>query len=1044
MMADKPFDGFSFADQLIAARAIHPAEDGVPLRLAQNPLPPRSIMKVLLLVSLLASALAAHAAPLNRTVLYITQTPMPDDSLSLTHDIAGTRLTVASTMQSPLADTTHVARGGALWIRYPGALSATNPRNLTAAAGYGGSVDGNNNATGFQGANSIAVQRPFVHWNGAKAIFAMIVGAPLSASDTTQFHWQLYEITNFAQGQTPVISYVTGQPAAYNNYQACYDTQDRIVFVSDAPIGMQAHLYPQLDEYMSLPCNTGLWQLDRTTNQVKQIVHAPSGAFSPFIDSAGRVMFVQWDHLSRDVFATYDRSPIVGNGDLWTQTFNGNGNFDSEGTNAPFTLGTAGNYATYNYHPEPRNFDKTAFVGTNLNSNSFNQFFPWECREDGSSHEVQNHVGRHEFGGSQAKPSFNDDDNLVPLTFAHATALNFLHVTESPSSPGTFYAVSPPEVGTHVAGPILTYTGPLGQNPDTMSVTYLTSTTAVPNTALGQSPLGTPVDIYRNPTPLSDGSMLTVHAAVTQYDTNSGTASQPKSRYDFRLRMMMASGSTLVPDTANNPTSPQNVNLSYYAGSSPITYSGAHMWELDPVEVIDRSATKPAQLTSSIASVEQTVFDEEMVHAPTFQNYLRTHNLALVVNRNSTRRDAADKQQPFNLKIATSITQTLGAVVPGVPQKIYDIGWVQLLQADALRGYTLDGQNVNASPLPGRRFMPNPLHSTLNEMPAVAGAPSGAVKLGDDGSWAAVLPAGRAVSWQMMDGAGTKSQVKERYWVSFAPGELRTCAVCHGVNTADQAGNLGVPVNKPDALRSLLQYWRANNPPGSMQHAAPAASVLKNAGTALLSVTRTGGGTGPVSVNFSTANGTALASTDYTATSGTLTWADGDTTPKTIAVSLLNNPTIAASKSLTVSLASPLYGSLGATMVKTLTLAETPLDAWRFANFGANANTPGYGQPADDADRDGQDNQSEFLAGTSPTDASSVFAAQAILNGGQVHLTFTAQPGVAYTVQYKNALSDATWLKFTDVSAPASAQSIDIVDTLSPQRFYRVVTPPAP
>jgi hypothetical protein len=992
-----------------------------------------------------AIALAAQAGPLNKTILYVTQTPMPDDVLDLGHNIAGTKLTVASTMQSPLADTAHVARGGALWIRYAG---NPTPRNLTKAAGYGGATDANDNATGFQGANAIAVQHPSIHWNGTKAIFAMIVGAPANAGDTTVFHWQLYEITNFASGQTPVISYVQGQPANYNNYQACYDTQDRIIFVSDAPRGMQAHLYPQLDEYMSLPCNSGLWQLDRTTNTVKQIVHAPSGAFTPFIDSNGRVMFVQWDHLSRDVFATYDRPPIHtsdANNETWTQTFNGNGTFASEAQNATFTAGTPANYAANNFHPEPRNFDKSSLLALGtlpdgvtpiIGSNSFNQFFPWECREDGSSHEVQNHVGRHEFGGSTARPSFNDDSNLVQLNVnaAHA-ALNLLHVAESLETAGTFYAVNPPEVGTHMAGPLLTYTGPLGQNPDTMQLSYLTPTSPAPaNVALGQQPLGSPVDVYRNPTPLSDGSLLTVHAAVTQYDTNAGTATSPKSRYDFRLRMMKTSGSILVPDTANNPTSPQNVtNIQYYVNGTLITYTGAHLWELDPVEVIDRSASKPAQLTSGIASVEQGVFDTVGVHAPTFQNYLRTRNLACVANRNSTHRDAADKQQPFNLKVATSSIQTVGAA-----GKIYDIGWVQLFQADAIRAYTLGGAN----PLPGRRPMPIPLHDSTAEMPTVGGAPSGAVKIGDDGSWAAIVPAGRAVSWQMLDGAGTKYQVKERYWVSFAPGEVRTCAVCHGVNTQDQAGNLGVPTNPPQALASLLAFWKTNNPPGSMQHAAAAQSVMKNAGTAQLSVTRIGGSTGPVSVNFSTANGTAVAGTDYTTTTGTLTWVDGDTAPKTISVPLLNNATIAASKSLSVSLTSPLYGSLGATTVKTLTLAETPLNAWLFNNFGANANTSGIGRPTDDADGDGQDNQSEFAAGTVPTDGHSVFAAQVSRSSGQVHVGFTAQPGVAYTVQYKNALSDATWSKLIDVPAPASVVNEDIMDgSATGQRFYRIVTP---
>ena len=991
-------------------------------------------MKTFSLAALLALTLAAQAVTPSKPILYVTQMPIPDEVL--THTVTETKMSIASTMQSPLADPAHAGRGGALWIRYADGTK----RNLTAAAGFGGPVDANGNATGFQGAGSIAVHHPCMHWSGTKAVFAMVVGAPVSAVDATVFHWQLYEITSFAAGQTPVIAPVAGQPAGYDNFEGCYDTQDRIIFVSDAPHGLQANLFPQLDEYLNVPTNSGLWRLDPAQgNQLKQIIHTPSGAFTPFLDHAGRVLFVQWDHLARDVSATYDRPANGGLGETWTQTFNGNGTFDSEVPGANFTPGTAANYATFNTFPEPRNFDKTALLALgNVNGNALNQFFPWECREDGSSHEIINHVGRHEFGGSNLRNSFTDDPNLVLPTFANPTALDMLHLIESPVTTGTFYAVNPPELGTHMAGPILRFNGAFGTDPDLMAITYVTPIVNVPNTAVGQVPLANAVDIYRNPLPLSDGNLLAVHAAVKQYDTNSGADAQhPKSRYDFKLRMLMTSGATMVPDTSTVLVAEPNVSVSYFAGGMLLTYSAAPLWELDPVEVT--APFKPAPLGSGIASVEQTVFDEEKVHAPTFQNYLRAHNLALVVNRNSTRRDAADRQQPFNLKVATSATQTLGAA-----GKIYDVGWMQILQADAIRGFTHSAA-PGALPQPGRRHLPIALHDTLGEMPAVAGAPGGAVKLGDDGSWAAILPAGRAVTWQMLDGAGVKSQVKERYWVSFAAGEVRTCAVCHGVNTRDQAGNLGAPQNKPEALRPLLQFWRANNPPGSLQHAAASASVLKSAGSAMLSVTRTGGGTGPVSVDFSTTNGTALAGTDYTTRTGTLTWADGDTAPKPISVPLLGNPVIAASKTFSVTLSNPLYGSLGAVAASSVTLTETPFDAWRFANFGANANTPGIGLPGDDADGDGQDNQSEFLAGTVPTDATSVFALLASRTAGQVHLTFTAQAGVAYTLQFKDALTDPTWQKLTDVAASASVQLVDVADpAATPQRFYRAVTPQQP
>jgi hypothetical protein len=520
-----------------------------------------------------------------------------------------------------------------------------------------------------------------------------------------------------------------------------------------------------------------------------------------------------------------------------------------------------------------------------------------------------------------------------------------------------------------------------------MQPAYLTPPVSIPNPALGSAPLGTPVDIYRNPVPLANGSLLAVHTPVTQYDSNSGTPTAPKSRYAFHLRMLVSNGTTMVPDSSLTVTSPQNVNLSYYAAGSLITYSGAPLWELDPVEVIDRTATKPAQLNSSIAAVEQSVFDEEGVHAPTYQNYLRNADLALVVGRNVTRRDAADRQQPFNLKVSWSTTQTVGAA-----GKIYDVGWMQFFQADALRAYTLNGANLNAPPQPGRRLMPVALHgAALNEMPAAPGAPPGAVKLADDGSWAAVLPAGRALTWQLLDGAGTSSQVKERMEVTFAPGEVRTCAVCHGVNSHDQAGNLGVPVTKPTALRSVLQYWKVNHPPGSIQHTATSTNVLKSAGLAAILVSRTGGSTGPASVDFSTADGTAVAGTDYTASYGTLTWADGDTSTKSIAIPLLNNPAIGPSKSLTVSLSNPLYATIGSAAVNTTTIAESPFKAWLYNYFGSAANTTSG--PAADSDGDGLPNLIEYVTSQNPLVSSSLLSV--VPEGQNLTLTYLRRDDLA-------------------------------------------------
>jgi hypothetical protein len=84
---------------------------------------------------------------------------------------------------------------------------------------------------------------------------------------------------------------------------------------------------------------------------------------------------------------------------------------------------------------------------------------------------------------------------------------------------------------------------------------------------------------------------------------------------------------------------------------------------------------------------------------------------------------------------------------------------------------------------------------------------------------AALIPAHRAISWQLVD-SNAVSVVHERFWVTFQPGEIRTCASCHGSNTDAAVPKQIIPQTKPEALRTLLQYWKNNliaPPPGSFQ-----------------------------------------------------------------------------------------------------------------------------------------------------------------------------------------------------------------------------------
>ncbi|UXI66974.1 Calx-beta domain-containing protein [Tahibacter amnicola] len=72
-----------------------------------------------------------------------------------------------------------------------------------------------------------------------------------------------------------------------------------------------------------------------------------------------------------------------------------------------------------------------------------------------------------------------------------------------------------------------------------------------------------------------------------------------------------------------------------------------------------------------------------------------------------------------------------------------------------------------------------------------------------------------------------------------------------------------------------------------------------------LTVERVNGSGGPVSVNYSTSNGTATAGADYTAASGTLNWPAGDVGARTITISLINNVAVENREFFNVALSTP-------------------------------------------------------------------------------------------------------------------------------------------
>jgi ELWxxDGT repeat protein len=119
------------------------------------------------------------------------------------------------------------------------------------------------------------------------------------------------------------------------------------------------------------------------------------------------------------------------------------------------------------------------------------------------------------------------------------------------------------------------------------------------------------------------------------------------------------------------------------------------------------------------------------------------------------------------------------------------------------------------------------------------------------------------------------------------------------------------------------EVWSAGNSPGALQFSGATATVFENGGTVALTVTRTGGSDGPVSVSYAAGGGTAVAGVNYLPASGVLTFLDGETS-KTITINVLDDGQVTANRTLNLTLTAPTGGAtLGTTSTAVLTIVNT-------------------------------------------------------------------------------------------------------------------------
>ena len=121
--------------------------------------------------------------------------------------------------------------------------------------------------------------------------------------------------------------------------------------------------------------------------------------------------------------------------------------------------------------------------------------------------------------------------------------------------------------------------------------------------------------------------------------------------------------------------------------------------------------------------------------------------------------------------------------------------------------------------------------------------------------------------------------------------------------------------------------FQVDPPPsgGTLQFSVASQTVSEGVGVVTVTVTRVGGTSGAVSIDYATSPMSAVAPADYATTSGTLTWPDGDATARTFTVSIVDDALAEGTEQLAVTLTDNVptdTGSLGSPALQIITITD--------------------------------------------------------------------------------------------------------------------------
>ncbi|HEX4267546.1 MAG TPA: Calx-beta domain-containing protein [Steroidobacteraceae bacterium] len=119
----------------------------------------------------------------------------------------------------------------------------------------------------------------------------------------------------------------------------------------------------------------------------------------------------------------------------------------------------------------------------------------------------------------------------------------------------------------------------------------------------------------------------------------------------------------------------------------------------------------------------------------------------------------------------------------------------------------------------------------------------------------------------------------------------------------------GATLGTPASAAVTLMGGSSSGSAGSISLSAAAYPVNQSGGSVTINLQRTGGASGAVAVNYATADGTAVAGSNYTPASGSVSWANGDTSTKSFSVAVSDAIPFSGSKTFTVTLSGATDGA---------------------------------------------------------------------------------------------------------------------------------------